>query len=374
MLHFTNTLLLPGHTGPGARRQRGVALVMALIVAALLAIIVMEFVYSTSIDLAQATRYRDDAQVKLAVNSAQVFAEILLRHDKTRGEDRAFDSLDDIWATAVIPTAVGEASIRVTIVDESSKLNLLNLVHPDEEWAARWKEAFVRLCQDVREGAESEDYEALADEIIEYMKEEKQFNLDDDEDIWTGSPILSIDELSGVGELTPAFLYGDQDEDDPELAQVPGMWDFLTIHSYGAVNINTAPVEIIRCLHEMITPALAADVVARREEMDENGERKLIFRGKAELEEVEGMEAPADPDDFESDSIYGSVEELITSRSAFFLAKIDVTMNEVTRHFRVYYKRVRTELFRISLAEVQPDRVPLVQQGVDMEEFDPYMR
>jgi type II secretory pathway component PulK len=357
-----------------ASRRRGVALILALIVSTLLTIIVMEFVYSTTIDLAQATRYRDEAQVIQAVRSAQVFSEVVLKYDKTRGEDKAFDSLDDIWNTVMMPGAVGEAGILVTITDESSKLNLLNLVHPDEEWAETWKEAFVRLCTQIREGVDGEDYEAIADDVIDYMKEDKQFNPDDDEDVWSGAPILSIDELVGVGNITAAFLYGNPDRDNPDLANIPGMWDFLTIYSHGAINLNTARAEIIRCLHENLTEQLAADIVSRREELDESGERKLIYRGKTELSEVEGMEAPSDPANLQSPTLAEAISPLITTRTGFFLVEVEVTMRDVSRVFRVYYKRVNRKLFRLSLAEIQPSRLPLQDQGVDLEDFDPYRR
>ena len=104
------------------------------------------------------------------------------------------------------------------------------------------------------------------------------------------------------------------------------------------------------------------------------GERKLIYRGKSELREVEGMEVPSDPANLESPTLAEAIGPLVTTRTGFFLVEVEVTMRDVTRVFRIYYKRVNQRLFRLSLAEIQPSRLPLQDQGVDVEDFDPYLR
>ena len=83
-------LSLPIH----ARRRRGAALIMALLISTLLAIIVIEFVYSTSLDLRQAKRFTDDAQETLAVEAALMYARILLEDDNTRGRYKEIDTLE----------------------------------------------------------------------------------------------------------------------------------------------------------------------------------------------------------------------------------------------------------------------------------------
>lgn len=355
--------------------RRGAALIIALLIATLLTIIVVEFVYSTAIDLRQAKRFKDDAQDQLAVETGLLYAEILLRDDKTHGEDREIDTLDDVWAAAEIPSSIGNASIRVTITDEASKLNLNNLVFPNDEWKERWFNAFIRLCEVVRQNSGQENYEEIAREIIDYMEDEKQFDLENEEDRFEGAALLSVDDLLEVEGVTKEFLYGNPSEEDPSLAALEGMWNYLTLYSHGRINLNTAENQVIQCLSEGIDENLASDIVSHRSEEDTESERKNYFRSKSELLDVEGMNERLAAREEESvgQTIFQSIEDMVTCKTQFFLVEIQVDRgDDVSRTFRAYYKRYfpgngPVELFRLLLEEVSPERSPLPPEGVDSD-------
>lgn len=118
-----------------APNQRGIALVVTLLVVALLTIIVIEFTYSVEVDVHMARNALNGLQAALLARSGINLGEALLLHD----DNNKFDSYTEDWGN---PEQINSQLIlpenmllRVRVIDECGKLNL-NLTRPRNqmEW------------------------------------------------------------------------------------------------------------------------------------------------------------------------------------------------------------------------------------------------
>lgn len=110
---------------PG-RDQRGLALVLTLLVIALLMTAVLEFDRSTRTALKAAGNFRDGLKAFHLATSGVAAAEAVLKDDafKTGG----VDSLTELWATPFPPYPVGDGTVAVAVQDEGGKINVNALV------------------------------------------------------------------------------------------------------------------------------------------------------------------------------------------------------------------------------------------------------
>ncbi len=111
------------------RNERGIALVITLLVVALLTIIVVEFTYSAEVDAHMARNALNALQASMLARSGVNLGEAFLLHD----DDPQVDSYTEDWGNMdllnsqlILPDNM---RLRVQIVDEGGKLNI-NLTRP----------------------------------------------------------------------------------------------------------------------------------------------------------------------------------------------------------------------------------------------------
>jgi general secretion pathway protein K len=111
------------------RNERGIALIITLLVVALLTIIVVEFTYSAEVDAHMARNALNALQASMLARSGVNLGEAFLLHD----DDPLVDSYLEDWGNVdllnsqlILPDNM---RLRVRIVDEGGKLNI-NLTRP----------------------------------------------------------------------------------------------------------------------------------------------------------------------------------------------------------------------------------------------------
>jgi len=130
------------------RRDRGVALIMSVVVISLLTLIVVEFAYEVRVDAALANNALLDLQAEYAARSAVNMIKAALRDDlhpecELRRGGTCADSLDEPWAMWVAPPQgpagrvmepieIGDAVVYLNVWDEDGKINLNNLINSKE--------------------------------------------------------------------------------------------------------------------------------------------------------------------------------------------------------------------------------------------------
>ena len=99
------------------------------------------------------------------------------------------------------------------------------------------------------------------------------------------------------------------------------LMDFLTIHSDGKININTAPTEVLESLGESMDPALAAAIVEYRKEEP--------FESIEDLRKVAGMDG----------DVFAEIGEWITVKSSTFSIEAHVNCNGAVASIRTIAER-----------------------------------
>ena len=112
-------------------KDRGVALIIVLLVTALLIALVFEFSYGTRVSLRAAVNFRDNERAyylaRSGVNFAGRYLAYNLQIDPATGSDHKYDNLEQRdWQT--VPYLPGnDTELRVRWEDESGKINISNL-------------------------------------------------------------------------------------------------------------------------------------------------------------------------------------------------------------------------------------------------------
>jgi general secretion pathway protein K len=106
--------------------QRGLALVLTLLVMTLLMTAVLEFDRSTRTAMRAAGNFRDGMKAFHLATSGVAAAQAVLKDDQVR--TGGVDSLDELWATPYPPYPVGDGTVALAIQDEGGKLNINALV------------------------------------------------------------------------------------------------------------------------------------------------------------------------------------------------------------------------------------------------------
>lgn len=112
------------------QNERGLALLLVLLVITLLVAMVVEFDYKTRIDLRAAGNLRDGLQATYLAKAGVAAAQAALKDDYKNDQRRnpKTDDLTELWSVPLPPLPLGEGTVSVKITDEASKFNLNNLV------------------------------------------------------------------------------------------------------------------------------------------------------------------------------------------------------------------------------------------------------
>ena len=218
--------------------QRGVAAVVAILVVALTASTATYLLWQQSLAIRQMENIAVRAQADTLARSGAIWAASFLFADT----DRAIDHLGELWATRAPPFETEGVLLAGAITDEQGKFNINNLATaPPSESAQPSPEldAFRRLLGVLMLPP------ALADAVADWLDADTEARGNGAEDTY----YLALD---------PPYRTANQMiTDTSELRRVKGFDDeimkklepFITaLPRSTAVNINTAPAEVLRAV------------------------------------------------------------------------------------------------------------------------------
>ncbi len=220
----------------GRRNEAGVALLITLLVLVLIVIMAME-IFRTGARAAQTGAFgRDSIRAALIAEAGAAAARIALREN---AKNYAYDTLDQVWSRPVPQIDLGDGTILVAVEDEERKVNLNRLVlangnAPDEQRLAVFRKLLAIL-----------DIEpSFADAVVDWLDNDDTPRVGGAESAYYLSLPFpyrakndlfdTLDELRLVRGFTPD--------------KFEKLKPFLTVHSSGAVNLNTAPKEVLMAL------------------------------------------------------------------------------------------------------------------------------
>ncbi len=227
-----------------ARRQRGVALLVALLVVALATILIAALVDGGQLSFARTRNQLRAAQAEAHARGLEAYAAQVLVRDMASG---ATDSNDDVWAMPLPPTPVPGGQIQAGMQDLNGCFNLNNLYY---NGAPRplWIERFRRLLRNLDLPA------AIADASVDWIDPD---NLPGDRGA----------EDAAYLSRTPPYLPANRPfADASELRLVAGVdaraWRELApwvcaLPTPTRLNLNTASVPVLMSLSEQMTRQLA---------------------------------------------------------------------------------------------------------------------
>ncbi|MGB5679976.1 MAG: type II secretion system minor pseudopilin GspK [Gammaproteobacteria bacterium] len=236
-------------------RQRGVAIITALLIVAIAATVSVTMSTRLQLDVRRTGNMIAGEQAYLYALAAESWSQRILKNDRQKNE---IDHLGENWAMDVPPIPVEGGYIRGRLTDLQSCLNLNALLEdaPDKPVARpRLERLMTNLGLD----------NALVQAIIDWLDNDLQTTIPDGaEDVYymnlerpyrtANRPILSISEMR----LIRGF-------DDPRI------YETLLPHvcAFGItapININTASAEVLRSLADGISPSDVNDIVKQRTE------------------------------------------------------------------------------------------------------------
>jgi len=261
----------PRTPGPGARR--GVALLMTLLIVGLLSASVLSYMRMTHLEAKMADNTYAFVQAEVLAHAGLKGAMTLLAMD-----DQSQDSLNDIWANfaqyaALAAGLFDEGTFTGQIEDLSGRFNPNTIIDENGLLVQARLDQFLRLFDllgydsapvpsildwidpddEIRpDGAENQYYQTLADPYP-----------------CPNETIRALGQLRLIRGLDTQVLYGTEER--------PALLQYLTVHSDGQININTAGETVLMSLDDDLTQGVVQEIIDRRTsqpftKLDELGE------------------------------------------------------------------------------------------------------
>jgi len=228
------------------RRQRGVALLVALLVVALACVLIATLVDRGELGFARTRNQLLEAQAQSYARGLEAYAARVLLQDWASNSGSSHDSNASAWAVPLPPTPVPQGLITATMHDRNGCFNLNNLVDGDGQPLAPWPDKFRRLLAALRLDPN------LADAVLAWMNpqpgSEDPYYLNQTPPYREAKrPFAHVSELRLVrgvsGEAYAALA--------PHVCALP---------PGTKINVNTASVPVLMTLNGVTTRALALRV------------------------------------------------------------------------------------------------------------------
>jgi len=271
------------------RQEKGMVLLLVLMVVALLSALLSEFAFSTLVDLRLTETFRDRTRAYYLARGGVTVGRILLQEDRN-----SYDAYapEELWSQGVASYPVGEGWISVAIADLGGKLNINSLVDATGvNVNSVSRKRFNRLFADLGET----DPQGLTAALIDWIDQDSDPDTDPESGA-TGAeadyyqqqtppvhiadrPLRSLDELALIRGFTPELIQ----RVEPHIT----VYGSTGIEDLNKINVNTASLEVLQVLSEdpVITRGAAEQIIERRRDKPFKTDGELI-----ELNRISGLE------------------------------------------------------------------------------------
>ena len=263
--------------------ERGVALILVLVVLPLVAIIMTQLNFETTIGTRLSSNALAAQQFKLAIRAR--LEQIRLRLARDLNDDNqgntegggARDFYGDLWGpdteggmtnlqvTRGDPDAGDDVTLYTQVTDEQGKFNLNLLLHTDPQRAARAMTTFKNLLNFFRDerfddlqpneyDLDESQVKEVAEAVLRFLKGEgRDERVQKSEKIPDPGPdlkqgLFTVDDLVFSHKLFVEKKLLTRFKDVGSGQVLPGLDEFLTIYGDGKINANTAPVQVLRAM------------------------------------------------------------------------------------------------------------------------------
>lgn len=268
---------------PRLREEKGMVLLMVLVIVALLASLLTEFAFSTLVDLRLTETFRDNTRAWYLAKGGVQAGRMILQMNRN-----GYDHPGEIWAQGIPAYPVGEnGAVAIDIEDLNSRLNVNLLVLPGQNVNLDVRGALERLFTQIQQ----DHPDAFPDTPQEMAA--ALFDWIDSDDAVTRQPGTGAESAYYQGLERPYPAKNGPLDTIEELQMVKGftpegyrlLAPFLTVHGRGVMNINTAPPEVLMAFHPDVDPPAADRIVQFRE--------KEPFKSMDDLKQLLGQQSLA---------------------------------------------------------------------------------
>jgi general secretion pathway protein K len=298
------------------RGQRGVALVLTLLILTLLVVTGLEFNRAIRVEATLAGNYRDVTQGSYIAQSGVEVARALIQDD-----DPSYDSLDERWAQFAVFAYLShrfftDGDFTGQIVDENSKFNPNGLIDPYGNVDPKKKDQLERLLQLLGHNPE------VMDAILDWLDPDDQRRpMGAEREYYMAlkhpyapknGPLDSLGEMLLIKGIDSSIFYGTDERE--------GLRNYLTVYSDGKININTASLPVLLSLSSKVDQIMAQAV------LDSRG--KKPFRSPEDLRSIPGW-----------DSVYPQISSEIAVRSNYFSLEVQGNYHDSRAIIQTVIKR-----------------------------------
>lgn len=272
---------------PQPKRQRGVAVITALLLTTLAVTIVASLFWQQQVQVRSMENQRLHLQTKWILRGALDWARLVLRQDGM--DSRTFTSLTAVWNTPLAETRLDQyierervegeifdATLSGRIIDATSRYNLTNLATGpkiDPLHVAVYRRLLANLQLDPVLAERTAKLVAAASDPLQRAEGDTTPVV-----ARTSSPIA----LTGLDDLLAVQGY------TPQIIEKLRQYVIVLPADATAVNVNTAPAEVISALMENFSVSQANALIERR--------KQAYYRQKSDFQQqLFGGQPPADP-------------------------------------------------------------------------------
>jgi general secretion pathway protein K len=294
--------------------NRGIALILVILMIGVLVAITIELNRSTRSDIHEAANLSDGIKLLYIAKSGFDAGAALLLADR-----QPYDALTADWGNVRLieeksKLLFPDGSFTVPIEDEAGKINV-NRLAEGNAYNPDIRDLLIRLLKLPEFNLDSRKIEEIADAIKDWIDPDEELTgagaesshyqaLDRPYSAKNG-PLDCIEELLMIRGMTDRLYYGTK--------ETPGLRQLLTVHGDGKINLNTAPKLVLRSL----SPDMTAELADRMDEYRKNREHDLS--SAAWYQKIPDMANV-------------SIESrLVTTRSNYFRIVSTGTLNRMTR-------------------------------------------
>ncbi len=127
--------------------ERGIALLLTLVVLVLLTAVIVEFDYGAKVNLMTAGNFRDEIQAGYLAKAGVTAARAVLKDDAKQPATQKYDALTELWAQPMPPYPVGEGLVSIEIKDEAGKIDVNRLGDKSSSQAKDTADMLKRLLR-----------------------------------------------------------------------------------------------------------------------------------------------------------------------------------------------------------------------------------
>ena len=300
----------------GRRKNRGMALLLVLVIIALLTSLLTDLAFSTMVDMRLTETFRDSTRAYYLAKGGINAGRMILQEDRNK-----YDSLDESWSRGVINYPVGEGSVTILIEDLDGKLAINSLVvgnNPQSIMVDRFYRLLVEMELDALANP-AELTAALIDWLdsgdepyVEIRTDGQSLPASGAEDLYYRSqtqayrckngPLGTLQELSLVKGFTPEI--------------VKRISPHLAVNGTAQVNVNTASAEVLMALDLQISRDTAQAIID--------------YRQDTPIEAVAQLEDVLEPQDYVVLKTLANLEQLGVT-SAIYRVEASALVNDGSR-------------------------------------------